>query len=129
MNSVASTEVEMMNPSHAMAVPRLTFKSPMIPALALAVMFSLVLFMLMYSAIHVGKFVHEKSETLQTIDFVRLKRDTEVETLSRRKPPPPSRRRRCLAACRRIARTCLAPRGWKRRSSISGSTGPTRRTR
>jgi protein TonB len=69
--------------------PKITFKHPMVPALGLAVAFSLVLFMLMYSAIHVGKFVHEKSETLQTIDFVRLKRDTEVETLSRRKPPPP----------------------------------------
>lgn len=89
MNSVATTEVEMMNASNAMRMPRLTLKSPLIPALALGVMFSLVLFMLMYSAIHVGKFVHEKSETLQTIDFVRLKRDSEVETLSRRKPPPP----------------------------------------
>jgi protein TonB len=69
--------------------PNISFKNPIIPALGLSVAFSLVLFMLMYSAIHVGKFVHEKSETLQTIDFVRLKRDTEVETLSRHKPPPP----------------------------------------
>ena len=89
MNSVATTEVEMMNASNAMKLPRLTFKNPMIPALGIAVMFSLVLFMLLYSAIHVGKFVHDKSEALQTIDFVRLKRDSEVETLSRRKPPPP----------------------------------------
>jgi len=64
-------------------------RSPMLAAAALSVLFSLVLFALLYSAIHAGKFVAEKSEALQTIDFVRLKRDSEVETLSRRKPPPP----------------------------------------
>jgi len=64
-------------------------KSPMLAAAVLSVLFSLVLFALLYSAIHAGKFVAEKSEVLQTIDFVRLKRDSEVETLSRRKPPPP----------------------------------------
>lgn len=89
MNSVASAEPGWMSTAMSFRKPNITFKSPIIPALGLAVGFSLVLFMLMYSAIHVGKFVHEKSETLQTIDFVRLKRDTEVETLSRRKPPPP----------------------------------------
>lgn len=64
-------------------------KSPMVAAAVLSVLFSLVLFALLYSAIHAGQFVADKSEVLQTIDFVRLKRDTEVETLSRRKPPPP----------------------------------------
>lgn len=89
MNSVASAEPGLMAASISVRKLHITFKHPIIPALGLAVAFSLVLFMLMYSAIHVGKFVHEKSETLQTIDFVRLRRDTEVETLSRRKPPPP----------------------------------------
>jgi protein TonB len=89
MNSVASTDVEMMNVATARTFPRVVLKNPLIPSLLLGVGFSLVLFMLMYSAIHVGKFVHEQTETLQTIDFVRLKRDSEVETLSRRKPPPP----------------------------------------
>ena len=73
----------------AMKFPALAFKSPLIPALGLAILVSLLFFMLMYSAIHAGEFIHDKSQTLQTIDFVRLKRDTEVETLSRRKPPPP----------------------------------------
>jgi periplasmic protein TonB len=72
-----------------MKFPALAFKSPLIPALGLAILVSLLFFMLMYSAIHAGEFIHDKSQTLQTIDFVRLKRDTEVETLSRRKPPPP----------------------------------------
>ena len=89
MNSVASAEPHLMNASTAMKLPKLVLKNPLIPASILAVGFSLLLFMLMYSAIHVGKFVHQGSETLQTIDFVRLKRDSEVETLSRRKPPPP----------------------------------------
>jgi protein TonB len=31
----------------------------------------------------------KKSESLQTIDFVRLKKDTDLETRARRKPPPP----------------------------------------
>jgi protein TonB len=64
-------------------------KSPMLFAAATSVLFSLVLFALLYSAIHAGKFVADQSQALQTIDFVRLKRDSEVETLSRRKPPPP----------------------------------------
>jgi protein TonB len=64
-------------------------KSPMLAATGLSVLFSLVLFALLYSAIHAGKFVADKSEVLQTIDFVRLRRDSETETLSRRKPPPP----------------------------------------
>lgn len=61
----------------------------MVAALGSALLFSLALFALLYSAIHAGSFSTEKSEVLQTIDFVRLKRDSEVETLSRRKPPPP----------------------------------------
>jgi periplasmic protein TonB len=88
MNSVASTDT-LAGASMAMKFPALAFKSPLIPALGLAILVSLLFFMLMYSAIHAGEFIHDKSQTLQTIDFVRLKRDTEVETLSRRKPPPP----------------------------------------
>lgn len=65
------------------------FNHPMIPALGLSLVFSLLLFGLLYSVIRVGQRVLEKSEALPTIDFVRLKRDTEVETLTRRKPPPP----------------------------------------
>jgi protein TonB len=69
--------------------PRGEFVTRMLPAVGIAICFSLVLFGLLYSAIHVGKFVADKSEALQTIDFVRLRRDSETETLQRRKPPPP----------------------------------------
>jgi periplasmic protein TonB len=64
-------------------------RSAMIPAAGLSLIFSLSLFGLMYSVIKAGHGVLEKKDALPTIDFVRLKRDTEVETLSRRKPPPP----------------------------------------
>jgi protein TonB len=60
-----------------------------VPAAGLALMLSLVLFGLMYSVIKTGHSGLSKKEALPTIDFVRLKRDSEVETLSRRKPPPP----------------------------------------
>jgi protein TonB len=87
MNSVAADSV--IAPPSTMKLPRVAFQNAFIPALLLSVLFSLALFALMYSAIRVGKFVAEESQTLQTIDFVRLKRDSEVETLQRRKPPPP----------------------------------------
>ncbi len=61
----------------------------MLPAAGMAFLLSLILFAVMYSVIRVGHHGAEKLEVLQTIDFVRLKRDTEVETLSRHKPPPP----------------------------------------
>jgi protein TonB len=31
----------------------------------------------------------QKADTLPTIDFVRLKRQSELQTIERRKPPPP----------------------------------------
>jgi protein TonB len=80
-----SVDVPMKKPP----LKRLFARSPMVVAAALSVLFSLVLFTLLYSAIHVGKFVADRSQALQTIDFVRLRRDSDVETLSRRKPPPP----------------------------------------
>lgn len=64
-------------------------KSPVLIAGVLGTLFSVVLFALLYTAIHATHFSAEKREALQTIDFVRLKRDSDVETLSRRKPPPP----------------------------------------
>jgi protein TonB len=87
MSSVVADSI--VDTPKTMKLPKWAASSPMLLALMLSLLFSLALFALMYSAIHAGKFVAEKSETLQTIDFVRLKRDTEVETLSRRKPPPP----------------------------------------
>jgi protein TonB len=81
-------------PNVALAAPArksdgLLSKSPMLIAGVLGLAFSVLLFALMYGAIHATHFSADKREALQTIDFVRLKRDSEVETLSRRKPPPP----------------------------------------
>jgi protein TonB len=60
-----------------------------VPIFLLALACALGLFSLMYAIVHVGGHGLEKAETLQTIDFVRLRRDTQVESLERRKPPPP----------------------------------------
>ena len=62
---------------------------PIIPAAAAALLLSLLLFGGMHAVIHTGSHVLEKREALPTIDFVRLKRDSDVETMSRSKPPPP----------------------------------------
>jgi protein TonB len=62
---------------------------PIIPATALSLVFSLALFGMMYSVIHSTHQTLQATETLPTIDFVRLKRDSEIETMSRRRPPPP----------------------------------------
>ena len=62
---------------------------PIVPALALSMVFSLGLFGLLYSVIHRAHHALQEQDALPTIDFVRLKRDSETETLSRRKPPPP----------------------------------------
>lgn len=55
----------------------------------LALLFALLLFGTMHSVIKRNHGALEKKMNLQTIDFVRLRRDTEVEALSRSKPPPP----------------------------------------
>lgn len=62
---------------------------PIIPAMLASLLVSVGLFSLMFSVITGGHRHAGKSEMLPTIDFVRLKRDTEVESLARRKPPPP----------------------------------------
>jgi protein TonB len=58
-------------------------------ALGLAFLASTAFFTLLYSLISISGHGVEKAELLPTIDFVRLKRDTQTETLERRKPPPP----------------------------------------
>lgn len=58
-------------------------------ALVLAFLASTAFFTLLYSVIHRTGHGVEKAELLQTIDFVRLKRDTETESRERRKPEPP----------------------------------------
>jgi len=59
------------------------------PSLGLAIVVSLGFFWLMHAIITKTGYGIQKAETLPTIDFVRLKRDSEVETTQRRKPPPP----------------------------------------
>jgi protein TonB len=64
-------------------------KNFMLPSAGLALLFSLSLFGLMYSVIKGTHSGLEKKDALPTIDFVRLRKDSEIETLSRHKPPPP----------------------------------------
>jgi periplasmic protein TonB len=68
---------------------RVLWRSTPLAAAGAALAFSLLLFWLMYAVIDVGHQKLDKPQALQTIDFVRLKRDSELETLTRRKPPPP----------------------------------------
>jgi len=60
-----------------------------IPIFLLAFMAALGLFSVMYSVIRASGHGVDKLETLPTIDFVRLRRDSQVESMQRRKPPPP----------------------------------------
>lgn len=64
-------------------------RAPLWPSFGLAFLVSLGFFSLIYTVISRTGHGIEKKETLPTIDFVRLKRDSEVETTQRRKPPPP----------------------------------------
>jgi protein TonB len=60
-----------------------------IPILAMALGVAIGLFALMHSVITATGHGAEKMESLPTIDFVRLRRDSQVEAMQRRKPPPP----------------------------------------
>jgi periplasmic protein TonB len=60
-----------------------------IPIFIGAMACALGLFSLMYAVVNVSGHGMKKSETLQAVDFVRLRRDSQVESLERRKPPPP----------------------------------------
>jgi protein TonB len=64
-------------------------KNLMLPSAGLALLLSLGLFGVMYSVIKGSHAGLDKKEALPTIDFVRLKRDSDIESISRRKPPPP----------------------------------------
>jgi len=54
-----------------------------------AVAFTFAMFWTMHLLIVGGKYLAEQGESLATVDFVRLKKDTELETRERRKPPKP----------------------------------------
>ena len=69
----------------AMKLPQ----SRLAPAILVSLALSFSFFWLLYFVTRGHHAGADKAETLPTIDFVRLKRDTEVETLQRRRPPPP----------------------------------------
>lgn len=64
-------------------------RSRWLPAVVLSGAVSIGLFWLMHAFIDATGHGVNQAEVLPTIDFVRLRRDTQVETLERRKPPPP----------------------------------------
>jgi protein TonB len=64
-------------------------KIRIVPIVGVALGISLGLFGLMYVVISATGHGLEKAEALQTIDFVRLRKDSQVESMERRKPPPP----------------------------------------
>ena len=66
-----------------------TFQARSIPILAIALGVAFGLFTLMHTVITVSGHGVDKVESLTTIDFVRLRRDSQVEAMQRRKPPPP----------------------------------------
>ena len=68
---------------------QLLARTAFIPAAVASLAFSLALFGLMYSVIQAGQTILQERDVLPTIDFVRLKRDSSVDTISRNKPPPP----------------------------------------
>ena len=69
-----------------------------IPATILGLFLSLILFGIMYSVIKAGRGAMEAKVNLPTIDFVRLTRDSEPESLTRKKPPPPPPKMKVVAA-------------------------------
>jgi len=54
-----------------------------------AVVFTLAVFWSMHLLIIGGRYLADQGESLATVDFVRLKKDSELETRERRKPPKP----------------------------------------
>ena len=65
------------------------FRARAIPIFGIALAVAFGLFMLMHAVITVSGHGVQKVEALTTIDFVRLRRDSQVEAMQRRKPPPP----------------------------------------
>ena len=51
--------------------------------------FAFGLFLAMQGLIAGGRYMAEQGEKLQTVDFVRLKKESDLETRERRKPPKP----------------------------------------
>jgi len=54
-----------------------------------AVLFTFAMFWTMHLLIVGGKYLADQGESLATVDFVRLKKESELETRERKKPPKP----------------------------------------
>jgi protein TonB len=54
-----------------------------------AALITFAMFWTLHLLIAGGRYLAEKGESLATVDFVRLKKETELETRERRKPPKP----------------------------------------
>lgn len=54
-----------------------------------AALVTFVMFTGMQMMISAGKHAFDKNKPLQAVDFIRLKKDSDLETRERRKPPPP----------------------------------------
>jgi len=54
-----------------------------------AVLFTFGMFWTMHLLIEGGKYLAEQGESLATVDFVRLKKESDLETRERKKPPKP----------------------------------------
>jgi protein TonB len=61
----------------------------MLPAALAGLIFSSLMFLGLFGLINRHGGGINKADTLPTIDFVRLKRETDLQTIERRKPPPP----------------------------------------
>lgn len=64
-------------------------RTRMLPAALAGLIFSALMFLGLYGLINRHGGGVDKADTLPTIDFVRLKRESELQTIERRKPPPP----------------------------------------
>jgi protein TonB len=62
---------------------------PFVKPTAYAVAFTFGLFWTMHLLIAGGRFLADQGESLATVDFVRLKKESDLETRERKKPPKP----------------------------------------
>ncbi len=88
-----------------------------IPIFLFALACALGLFSLMYAVVHVTGHGAQKSEVLQAVDFVRLRRDSQVESLERRKPPPPPPKPPPPPSKMRVETAVRAGRWWRLRDA------------
>ena len=67
------------------------FKNRLRAAFVAGSVITVLLFTLMYVMVAAGGHGADKSKSMQAVDFIRLKKDSDLETRERRKPPPPEK--------------------------------------